>query len=211
MGFANNDSGRVSQSRYWATFAIYMVIVPLLLIGGFWALFQGNVALGMLMIVGILPLGIYWRVIMMRRCRDIGWPAFLPWVIFGLSFLASFSITSDPTSASVSSFFLVMAIALIDFAFSIVIGCIRSKQTPNYADVFDDGFPAPQRTRPAGTAQASGMSESDRFDDAIARALEAHRAQAGSAAPVQPSPAQRTAQPPAMPGRPTGGFGRRII
>src|SRR3989337_692291 len=92
MGFPSDSSGRVSQGKYWALFGTYMIAVPVLLFGGLGAMVQGSIGLGLLLIIAIVPLGIYWRVIMMRRCRDIGWPAFLPWVVFGLQFASSFGL-----------------------------------------------------------------------------------------------------------------------
>jgi uncharacterized membrane protein YhaH (DUF805 family) len=208
MGFPSDTSGRASQSKYWTLFGVYMIAVPVLLIGGLIAIVQGSIGLGLMLIVAIVPLGIYWRVIMMRRCRDIGWPAFLPWLIFGLQFATSFGISSGSVEgagpgAVLSMLALPLLLGLADFVFSIVIGCIGTKQGADYAAVFGDGPEPSQRTRPAGSPDGEGP---DRFDDAIARALEAHRrGESVVGAPSAPRPA------PAMPGRPAGTFGRRII
>src|SRR5690242_17741471 len=92
MAFEANRAGRVSQSRYWMMFGINMIAVLLLLMGGVVAIVGRMYPLGLLMIGAIFPLGIYWRVIMMRRCRDIGWPPSLPWISFGLQMMASFNL-----------------------------------------------------------------------------------------------------------------------
>jgi hypothetical protein len=204
MAFAGNNAGRVSQNRYWVLFGITMVTIPTLLIGGVVAMVGRSYLLGFLMIAAILPVGIYWRVTMMRRCRDIGWPASAPWIIFGLQMAVSFSLQSNllfnhGAAGAGSAFLLVSLLALGDFAFSIVIGCVRTKQAVDYADVFGDG---------PGTSQRSGSREGgpDRFDEAIARALEARRRSepvGGAMQPSRPAPAHLARQ--------SAGFGRRVV
>src|SRR6478752_3315858 len=100
MGFEVEGHGQVSQGKYWAFFGANMISIPVLLVGGLVALLHGSPGAGLLMIAAILPIGIYWRVIMMRRCRDIGWPAFLPWLSFGLQFVASYSATHSLRSGA---------------------------------------------------------------------------------------------------------------
>ena len=217
MGFPVERTGRVNQGTYWAFFGAAMILIPGLLFGGFSAVLHGSLGTGLLMIAAILPIGLYWRVIMMRRCRDIGWPAFLPWLSFGLQFVASYSATHSlqtmrygvAPSPSMMSMPLLMGFA--DFAFAIVIGCIRSKEAFDYAAVFGDG-PGSYDPRPSsqpsqspaqpGLARAEG---GDRYDEAIARALEAHRRGESlvGAPPPGPTPSATT--------RPAGGFGRRVV
>jgi uncharacterized membrane protein YhaH (DUF805 family) len=222
MGFAVERRGQVDQGTYWAFFGGTMILIPALLFGGAAAVLHGTFGTGLLMIAAILPVGIYWRVIMMRRCRDIGWPAFLPWLSFGLQFVASYSAMHSlqvmrygvPPSASMLSMPLVMAFA--DFAFSITIGCIRSKAVVDYAAVFGDApgsygpGPSSQAARSPGSPllqpNSGGAEGRDRFDEAIARALEAHRrGESIIGSPPAPRPAQ--SDPPRRP----GGFGRRIV
>ena len=205
MGFPHDTPGRASQSKYWTLFGLYMIAVPALLIGGVVSMVQGSWVLGLLLIVGVIPLGIYWRVIMMRRCRDIGWPAFLPWLIFGGQFAAGFGLQIGAVSGTAPGWSMValpLVLGLVDFVFSIVIGCIGSRQGPDYAQVFGNG-PEFQRTQPA---EPGG----DRYDDAIARALEAHRrgeSVVGAARPA--SPLRRPS--PVLAGRPVASFGRRVV
>ena len=208
MGFPRDEAGRVSQNKYWALFGAYMLVVPILLIGGVVSLANSGIGVGLLMIAAIVPLGMYWRVIMMRRCRDIGWPPFLPWLSFGLQTLASFSIRQAVIGGGLPMLSLLLVpllIAFADFAFSIVIGCIRGKAGVDYEAIFGDG-PEPFRDARPAVAVPSGYEAPDRFDEAIARALEAHRR--GESILDKPSPARAT---PAMPARPAGGFGRRIV
>jgi uncharacterized membrane protein YhaH (DUF805 family) len=212
MGFPADNSKRVSQGKYWALFGAYMVATVALLGGGVVAIVQGSIGLGLLMIVAIVPLGIYWRVIMMRRCRDIGWPAFLPWAIFGLQFVTSFLGQASflgGTTPSLGLLMLPLLLGLADFVFSIVIGCMGSKREFDYNAVFDDYRgeyrDEPQRTRPASAAPAVAGAGGDRFDDAIARALEAHRR---GESVLDARPAARPA--PAMPARAPAGFGRKM-
>jgi uncharacterized membrane protein YhaH (DUF805 family) len=210
MAFAGNNAGRVNQSRYWTMFGVIMIAIIMLVAGGVVAVAQRSYLFGFLMIAAVLPLGIYWRVIMMRRCRDIGWPAFLPWLFFGLQMAASFNLQASTllhsshgatVAAGGSGFVLASVLALGDFVFSVVIGCVATKQTVDYADVFGDGPGTLQRTGLRGAEARPGGP--DRFDEAIARALEARR-QREQAAGVT----QAAAPTPAPPARPS--FGRRV-
>ena len=223
MGFPRDEAGRVSQSKYWALFGAYMLIVPILLIGGVVELSQAGIGLGLLMIAAIVPLGMYWRVIMMRRCRDIGWPAFLPWLSWGLQMLASFSATGslhslrDGATPPLALLTLPVFMALADFVFSIVIGCIGTKDGFDYARVFGDDerdfYQRPDAPQPSQPAQpvpsqrpALPGEYDDRYDEAIARALEAHRRGESVTSPAPP-----VRPVPAGPARPAGGFGRRML
>lgn len=206
MAFAGNNAGRVGQSRYWALFGITMITMALLLIGGGFAALQGSYGLGLLMIAAIAPVGIYWRVIMMRRCRDIGWPAAAPWITSAVQVAMTLSLRSSHGAVGTgvgSAFLLISLVGLADFAFTIVIGCIGTKQAVDYGAIFGDGPGAMQRTQPReGEPLRDGP---DRFDDAIARALEAHRREAarGMTQPSHPVPAHLA--------RRSAGFGRRAV
>jgi hypothetical protein len=98
-----------------------------------------------------------------------------------------------------------LALGLFDFVFMIVIGCIGTKRDVDYETVFGDGPAQFQKSRPTG-AMPSDIDDPDRYDDAIARALEAHRR---GETVVGAAPAPRAV--PAMPGRPAVSFGRRVI
>jgi len=220
MGFQVERPGQVGQGTYWLFFAVTMILTPALLFGGSAALLHGNVGTGLLMIFAILPIGIYWRVIMMRRCRDIGWPAFLPWLSFGLQFVASYSMMHSLQSArygaapAPSLMSMPLLLGLADFAFAIVIGCIRTKEIFNYEAVFGDRSESYDPRVTSSLLRSPQLSPapsegSDRYDDAIARALEAYRrgeSLVGAPAPA-PAPGAARSEPP----RPAGGFGRRVV
>lgn len=221
MGFPRDDAKRVSQGQYWALFGAYMLAALILLVGGSVELARASLGLGLLMIAAIVPLGIYWRVVMMRRCRDIGWPAFLPWLLFGLEFAASFSITMSQLGArrgaapDLSLAVLPLLLGLADFAFSIVIGCIGSKHQMDYETVFGDGPGYVQRPRvfadvPTGADVQTGAGDPDQFDEVIARALEAHRRGESLLGGV-PRPAPAATSSPSPAARAPGSFGRRVI
>ena len=225
MDFEVDTSGRVSQGKYWAFFGGNMILIPILLVGGVIELVRGSWGTGLLMIAAIVPLSLYWRVIMMRRCRDIGWPAFLPWLSFGLQFLSSFSASSslhslrDGGAPSMSLLLLPLFASFADFAFSIVIGCIRSEASFDYATDFGaerDRYQQALRQKSSQSVRLVQSSASqrpvpagdddDRYDAAIARALEARRRGESTVAPTRPQgPAPRG------PAQPPGGFGRRLV
>ena len=194
------ENGRIGQSGYWTVFGINMVAVPLLLAGALWSLVNGSYGAALLMFLAIIPVGLYFRVIMMRRCRDIGWPAFLPWLLFGLQFMQTFFTLSGSLSAPKlgsdmigARMVLPLVIGMADFIFSIIIGCIKSAERRDYARIFGDGLPDSPTPSTAG-----GGPNYDRFDEAVARAMAQHK-QAESAAP----------ETMIVPARPAGGFGRR--
>src|SRR5690606_1566448 len=93
---------------------------------GIWAVLSGEFLLGILMVLAVIPVGIYFRVIQMRRCRDIGWPAFLPWVFFGVQCLNGLRFDlQDPASMGLG---LTMVLGIADFIFSIAIGALPSRR-----------------------------------------------------------------------------------
>jgi uncharacterized membrane protein YhaH (DUF805 family) len=205
MGFPVDGAGRVSQGKYWALFGAYMISVPVLMFAGVFAILGGSFLTGMVLMVAIIPLGAYWRVIMMRRCRDIGWPAFVPWLIFGLQIVTSFTLTSGAGAGAtpdLSMFLVPLVLGAVDFVFMIVIGCIGTRRAVDYEDVFSGGSGRVEQTRPA----TAGSDGPDRYDDAIARALEAHRRGEST---LSPPPAARPA--PVTPTRAAVGFGRRVV
>lgn len=209
MTLPAHDSGRIGRSAYWTLFAVNVVAVIVLLVGGIAAVASGAFVLGVLLLLAIAPVGIYFRVVMMRRCRDIGWPAALPWSFFGAGMLASFDtygpILGAPESAQMPALGLSFLVSLADFAFMVVIGSIRgTSERADYDTIFgpderDARMVAPVRpTRPAYRGETDERDEDSdaRWDAAIQNALAA-RAGAGSAAP----------QPPA----PSAGFGRKPV
>ena len=220
---ASEQGRRIGQSGYWARFAILMVGVPTLIGFGLYSLLVTHAfGLGLLSILAILPLSIWFRFVMMRRCRDVGWPIFLPWSAQGLQFLMFFlfftsggltgGVAAAQTMSSGS-----MLIGLADFVLVIALGCVKSRDVEvDYADVFGDA-PVTLRARPSAPHSPAdyGIDPKDdpsaitaREDAAIARALAAYRS--GGAEPVRTEQPARMPQPAPMMATPrAGGFGRK--
>jgi hypothetical protein len=93
--FARDEGRYIGQSQYWARFAVFMIGVPVLLGFGIYSLVTRDYGIGVLSILAVFPLSIWFRFVMMRRCRDIGWPVFLPWTAQGLQFLMFFGMFSS--------------------------------------------------------------------------------------------------------------------
>lgn len=210
----SSRKGRVGQAQYWTWFGIYVVAVVALMGFAFYCFVTGDLSTGVTAILPLAPLGIYFRVIEMRRCRDIGWPVFLPWLLFAVPFcFAMFTGMGGLGSgigSAVTALTVPLLISLVDFVFSIVIGCIATKdEGEDYARIFG-GEPQPARPggyrepRPAGP---SGEPNYDRFDEAIARALEARR---GTGSEPVPAPAPEPI-PASAHARAVAGFGRKVV
>lgn len=229
MTHPESEGARVNRSRYWLMFFVTMVASIVLIGVSIGAFANGSIGLGIIAFLLIAPLNIYFRVIMMRRCRDIGWAPALPWITFGLGIVASiFSFgsmaTLDPTIILGGSGFS-MLVSLADLVLMIALGSVRGKPQMDYREVFQgyDRQPAAQHrsgSRPAAGFGASqpamareGTSGSgDAMDDAIARAVENYK-RTGSAVPEQatdaPSPVRQRVQQ-AAPAR-AAGFGRKVV
>ena len=192
MSFQMQESNRVGQSAYWMYFGINMVLGVALLFGGIAAIITGNIGIGTMCLLAILPMGIYFRVIMMRRCRDIGWPTFLPWLPMGFAMLCGAIIGAQIGAHSVPSAPLLVLpsiVNLLDFAMIIVIGCMPGQS--RQIDYVDD---------PDYFAKAIRAHAFDGQPAAVARA----------AGPRRPDPAPAPAPAPATQ-RPVPGFGRKIV
>lgn len=231
----SSRKGRVGQSQYWTMFGIYFAAV--IGLGGFaiYSLVSLNFGLAIGSLLLIAPLGIYFRVVMMRRCRDIGWPAFLPWAFFVIPIVLNFVGLGSLGSAggvdafAISALMVPVVLSLLDLGFAIVIGCIRSKDEggEDYARIFgDEGQPA----RPAWSRGSSEPALPDtyheptpagdysRFDAAVARALEARR-NGGSADPApriprgidEPDPRADAPIAANAHARAVAGFGRKVV
>ncbi|MEL1249186.1 DUF805 domain-containing protein [Aurantiacibacter gilvus] len=232
---ADHESGgaRVSRSRYWLMFFVILVASIVLIGLSIGAFANGEIAVGIIAFLLIAPLNVYFRVIMMRRCRDIGWAPALPWITFGLGIVASIlslgSIaTLDPAVVLGGSGFS-MLVSLADLVLMVALGSVRSKPQVDYRDVFDgydhqgapqqrtgpramagSGTPQPGRVTNGATVAATGST--DAMDDAIARALENYK-RTGSAVPelaTAGSSPVRQRSPQAAPAR-VAGFGRKKV
>ncbi|MFM5884364.1 MAG: DUF805 domain-containing protein [Novosphingobium sp.] len=231
MSFSVVDKSRIGRSGYWTAFVINIVAIVALIGACVAAAMSGHFAAAILLFLLVAPVGIYFRVVMMRRCRDIDWPAFLPWALFAAGILANLARASQGLEGlrNPNAGIPALLIGLIDFGFMIAIGCIDSKdRAGDYVRQFydEDDQPLarsaaaqPAARMPSGydadaaSAQRALLSgreqEEAGWDAAIARALEARQQDGGadSHRPVAPA-VQRPA--PALQ-RPAGGFGRRVV
>jgi hypothetical protein len=168
---ARDRGRRIGQSAYWGRFAVFMIGVPLLLGFGLYSLFSRDYGLGIVAILAIFPLSIWFRFVMMRRCRDIGWPIFLPWSAQALQFLMVFLLfTSGGLSGGIGAARTVssgsLLIGFADFVLVIVLGCVRSRHVDvDYAEVFG-GEPTALRAHPSpaptGLRRTTGRPRSRR-------------------------------------------------
>lgn len=205
MSLAGQDKKRVGQSTYWIYFGANIVVAGALLIYAVYSFLSLDLATAVTCLLATIPLGIYFRVIMMRRCRDIGWPAILPWLTFGAAVVVSAKTGSmfEPDMASPMSAFRVLGIInLLDFVLMIAIGCMGSK-----APVVP-GQPGPvdyAKAAPGSDAYASdaGAVDHDSWDAAIAKRLAALAETPDAAAPQAGLAAAPSFQ------RPATGFGRK--
>ncbi|MCB2067026.1 MAG: DUF805 domain-containing protein [Erythrobacter sp.] len=240
MAFPVDEKPRVGRKQYWILFGVNIVAMVMLVVGAVAALMAGEFLTAGLAFLLIVPVGIYFRVVMMRRCRDIGWPPSLPWIMFGLGMVASwYSLGSTgsgvvgmekPVGPATGGMGLSWLVSMADFVLMIVLGCIRSRDSVDYQEVFGGyaSAPAPQRTMPKshrgadprpqadfGAPRPSVASgDSDAMDDAIARALDNYR-RTGSAVPEagQQGPLRQRGAPAPAPAQQlrVGGFGRKVV
>ncbi|MBU6268645.1 MAG: DUF805 domain-containing protein [Sphingomonadales bacterium] len=209
MSFEADQSGRIGQPGYWMWFGVTMIGTVLLLVGGVMQLFRGSWGSGILCILAVLPLSIWFRVIEMRRCRDIGWPAALPWIMLGMQFLSGFMmrpsqmVTGAGAMPGAGMLAAPALLGLADFVLMIVLGCIAGKADD--WSVFDDdfdpaGLPQAPRAHPDDLAATAPQAKAYRMPRAIDEPLLEAR-------PVAPPRVMRP-----VPGlRPAGGFGRKLV
>jgi uncharacterized membrane protein YhaH (DUF805 family) len=213
MAFPSDRSGRIGRNKYWVMFVVNIVAVLVLGLGALGALAAGQFALAIILFLAIAPVGIYFRVVMMRRCRDIGWPAILPWLFFGAGILASFGNFGQlgSTTADLSTLGFQFLVSMADFVFMIVIGCIpgQSEGRADYETIFgpderDHPVAAPVRiTKPAYRGDVVDERDEDRdarWDAAIQNALAARNAPTAPPSPPRPPVALHP-----------GGFGRKPV
>jgi uncharacterized membrane protein YhaH (DUF805 family) len=219
MSFPVQDPRRIGQSAYWSYFGMNLIVATGLIVGGIYAALSGALFTALICLLLTLPLSLYFRVIMMRRCRDIGWPSFLPWLLLGLAVLYGFK---GGWSLNLAHMFGPrLGLAMIDFVFQIVIGCVGSTAVTSGDYGHYDPSLYLEYTPPASgsavhsakltTASARNedsaelsSDEAARWDAAIARRLAQSGAGTVSMA-EQPFVAQSRPLP-----RPAAGFGRKL-
>jgi uncharacterized membrane protein YhaH (DUF805 family) len=152
MSFHADDRGKIGQSSYWLHFGGYVLGMAVLMAVCLYQAITLHVVTAIVAFLAIIPLTIYFRVIMMRRCRDIGWPVILPWLpmilsgvngaVWGFAGLKAHSFTpGGPMSLNV-------LVGGFDFVLQIVLGCMASK--PGGGSFGEDFDPRglPQAPRP---------------------------------------------------------------
>lgn len=207
MTFTVEDNSRVGRSTYWmyyigitvTTWAMYA-----------WAIYEVLKLETIPIVFGLIAptiLSIWFRVIAMRRCRDIGWPAFLPWLTIGLivvcSIFSGMQAGFHPEAALATmgvTMILSGLLGFADFVFLIVIGCLDSAGG-GYADAFAGGPYEPEDLpdSPHGYVDVMGRSAAPARP---ARPLP--KSYGEEEAPVAAAP-----QPALAPA--VRGFGRRVV
>lgn len=192
MGITSGQ-GRVSQPEYWLYFAIYMMLSIGSLISIFYFAAQLRISLTLFSAFVLFVGGLWFRVVEMWRCRDVGWPAAIPWLIFAAQFL--FGLIGGVSALSmVAMLIATLILGFIDFVFAVGIGFlptqeVRQVDPSNYTPIDYSGF-----KKPDGRQAVSDLNET-----AMARI---EKAQAPKAAAVAIAPAAVIAPQRA-------GFGRK--
>lgn len=217
------EGKRIGRQGYW--FWLLGLGVGTIVLGfiAVTAALAGSFSLIAVFFLAMIGGGIWFRFVQMRRCRDAGWPAALPWIMFGLVMVTSvfsmMSLVSAAASGDLSALSagglsgLSTIAGLADFCFTIALGFVPGKDAARGGHGGSGGV---QLRYAGGHDPADGEHEGD---DPIARALENYR-RTGSAVPGNtpaPAAAARAAKPapapvsmPSGPPRPAG-FGRRVV
>ena len=229
------DKSRVSRSTYWKMFGLNLVALVVLGFVCISAAVNGSYGIAILAFMLIGPIAIYFRVIQMRRCRDIGWPAALPWIMLGLTMIGSaLTLGALASGGGLSGLGIAQLISFADFGLMIALGSIKGRSETDFAEVFGGG--PPMRTAPANpssrdrfaraapdsvqTAGVAGGGTIDAMDDAIARAVENYKRTGSATTPSGGGRARRQRaagetrpHPPGLaPAGPRhGGFGRKAV
>jgi uncharacterized membrane protein YhaH (DUF805 family) len=201
------DAGRIGRAGYWLYY-VGITVLTLALYG--WGLYEFISFHVFPIVFGFIApfiLSLYLRVIAMRRCRDIGWSAFLPWLTMGLTMvwgaINGLQVGLHPASAlGMAGATLVVGalLGLADFIFLIVIGFIAG------ADGGGRGW--------GGDGPRGGMQRLDAERPSTSRLAAMQNAALAqrAAMPAHPvpgfTPPRATSQPGPTPRTPTG-FGRR--
>lgn len=180
-----SGQGRLSQPEYWLYFGCYMLISIGSLVSIFYFAMESRFAISLLAFFILTVSGLGFRVIEMWRCRDIGWPASLPWWLFGSQFLLGIfsGIFGLPMSAMIV---ISILLGVIDFGFAIGIGCMPTRtwqqvDLSTYTPIDYSGF-----KRNDGSAAVSNLNDIGR---ARLEQAQAPKPAATVATPAAPAPA----------------------
>ena len=137
MSAPRSTGARIGRLGYWLYFVGLMTAAGAMFA---WGLYE-------LLVLGLMPIVfgfvapaivlIWFRIIAGRRCRDIGWPAWLPWLTIGLVFAVNIvggvagGLQAGLHAGAPANLGALGAAAalggvlgLADFVFLIVIGCV---------------------------------------------------------------------------------------
>ncbi|WP_156874140.1 hypothetical protein [Sphingorhabdus lutea] len=117
----------VGRGEYWKYFFTIGIVSIGLLVGMIFCLLSLELLLTLILGLALFSLGIYFRIIMARRCRDIGWPVELVWISCGFQIFLGFVTqkTFDPNimQDNPPSIFILLLV-FSDLFLAIIIGCI---------------------------------------------------------------------------------------
>ena len=200
-----NDQSRVGRLTYWMYYVGIMVLTWAMYGWGIYEFVKLNLVPIVFGFIAPTILSIYFRIIAMRRCRDIGWPAYLPWLTISLlvacGVISGLQAGLHPGSSLGTIGVSVMlggVLGLADFIFLIVIGCVGGADTGD--DSFEGGHFDRQTLPSAPRGYVSGL-------DSYARNQRARpMPQAYDEGDTRFSAGNHSEQ-----ARPVGGFGRRSV
>ncbi len=207
MSHLGKDKSRISQRAYWSALAAAVTFTGVAIGGGIAFTARDQFSLASLLFLLVVPVQIWLRVMMVRRCRAIGWPAALPWAGLAAVIAANTAALALETGGPGAG--LPLLALLADGALMVLIGspadggALRKviAQTSSQPGGPTAGVPAEPTGRRDPVSREAKEAE---WDAAIARALSDR--QGGAADRTGPG------APAARPGpglnRP-GGFGRR--
>jgi len=204
MADGEKDQSRVGRLTYWMYYLALTVSALFMYAFGAYEFLKLHLFPIVFGFLAPTIMWIYLRVIASRRCRDIGWPAILPWLGIALMavcvFFSGMAAGSNPAAALVTmgaSTVVIMLVGAADFVFLIVIGCIAG------ADDSSDPFANGRSNHGDVTRAPQGYV--DGYDTAMAR-----RARPLPQAFGDADAPHRAAEPSGM-ARPAASFGRRAV
>lgn len=218
MNFAVAGRRGMERGQYWTYLIVYVVAVLGLAVGSVIALGRNEYILALAAFLLIGAGSLLFRGVMIRRCREIGWPDVLPWLTLTFTAMAmastflSLAIAPEP---SLSSLGWTSLLVVIDVVLMITIGLREgaadlARARRQEEDELEATRAAFARLKP-GSIQAPRDNEDAavRVDDAIARALADHRGEKPAEEGTPNVARQATQRRPAH-GPRAATFGRRV-
>ncbi|MFC4292710.1 hypothetical protein ACFOWX_09825 [Sphingorhabdus arenilitoris] len=138
MSIFGLSNTRISRTAYWMTLLACIMLQAVILFGAGVSAIIGPSQVAVVGMTAIIIFGLAFHIVMMLRCRDIGWPILLPWVSLAVSLAslaAIFSIVRQDFWDSDWGIFGLFLWSQPSFAF--VIGLMPSKAEFAVDDIFD--------------------------------------------------------------------------